>query len=457
LGGQSFTTGGNFTNDGVLTVGTGSTFAVAPTGSLTNFSGTTLTGGTFEVLGTLEFAGANIKTNGANLTLSGTTAQIENSTTSSNGLVNFDENSAKGVFTLLAGANFTTTGTFDNIGTLSVGSGSTFDASGGLTNYKASDSTLTGGTYDVTGTLEFKGASIATNAAKIVLTGTTAEIENSTTSGNALALFSSNTSKGSFTLSSNANLTTSASGGFSNAGTVSIGSGSTFTVGGNGIFTQTAGTTTDGGTLVASGGVVLSSGSLFGGGTITGNLTSTGIVTPGGSAAKTGTLTETGTYTQNAGGSLDIDIAGAAAASYDALHSTTAVLGGTLNIADLKGFVPTVGSTFKILNFSSETGTFATVNGLTINSSEAYTVTYQGTDVLLTVVSTPAAAVASSAGTHLIASRNGSEDYQLRMNASVDEFNTSYAAERAHVNVPGASWRKLARPLDVKDLMRGHH
>ena len=458
LGGLSFTTGGNFTNDGVLTVGTGSTFAVAPTASLTNFSGTTLTAGTFEVLGTLEFAGANIKTNAANVTLSGPAAEIENSTTSTNGLVNFDENAAKGSFTLLAGANFTTSGTFDNLGTLSVGSGSTFDASGGLTNFRSANSTLTGGTYDVTGTLEFPGAHIATNAAKITLIGPSAEIENSTTSGNGLAPFAANTSKGSFTLSSNANFTTTASGGFSNAGTVSIGSGSTFTVGGNGTFTQTAGTTNDGGTLVASGGVALSSGSLVGAGTITGNLTSTGIITPGASATKTGVLTDAGTYTQNAGGSLDIDIGGATSTKFNALDSTTAVLGGTLNISDVKGFVPTVGSTFKILNFSSETGTFATVTGLTINSSEAYTVTYQGTDVLLTVVSTPAPVAPAITDTHLAASRNLPEEYQLRMAAALKQFNASYADERMRVNAPSASLARLvaAKPLFAKDLMRLH-
>ena len=39
------------------------------------------------------------------------------------------------------------------------------------------------------------------------------------------------------------------------------------------------------------------------------------------------------------------------------------------------------------MNFSSETGTFSTVNGLPINSNEHFTITYQPTDVLLTVVS----------------------------------------------------------------------
>jgi hypothetical protein len=275
-----------------------------------------------------------------------------------------------------------------------VGAGSTFDVGGHLTNF--SGTTLTGGTYDVSGTLAFAGANIVTNAAHITLGGPAALIENSTTSGNGLANLAANTSLGKFSLAGNANFTTV--GNFSTAGTVSIAAGSTFTVGGPGSYTQSAGTTTDSGTLAAAGGVALNAGALFGGGAITGNLNSTGVVTPGASAIRTGILTDTGTYTQNAGGSLDIGIAGTIAGTkFDALNSTTAVLGGTLNLSQLNGFVPTVGSTFKIVNFNSESGTFATVNGLTINSSEAYTVTYQPTDVLLTVVSTGPRAPAASA------------------------------------------------------------
>jgi hypothetical protein len=452
LGGISYTTAGSFTNDGVLTVGSGSTFAIPSTGSLSNFSGTTLTGGTYEVLGILEFPGANIVTNAANITLSGPAAEIENSTTSGNGLANFAVNAAKSSFTLLGDANFTTAGNFDNKGTLSVWVGSTFDVSGKLTNF--SGTTLTGGTYDVTGTLEFPGANIVTNAARITLNGTAGQIENSTTSGNGLANLAANTATGSFTLSSNANFTTAGS--FSSAGIVSVGSGSTFTVGGPGVFTETAGTTTDGGTLAAAGGATLSGGSLFGGGSFTGNLTSSGIVTPGGTAAKSGILTDVGTYTQNAGGSLDIGIGGnIAGKGYDELNSTTAVLGGTLNISELKGFVPTVGSTFKILNFNSETGTFAAVNGLTINGSEAYTVSYQPTDVLLTVVSTPAPATlpARISDTRLI----GSDD--ARLASALRDFNGGYVAgaSRFTVKNPVASARteERARMMDlIKELRR---
>jgi len=454
-GGANFTTAGGFTNSGTLSVGSGSTFAVAPSGSLSNFSGTTLTGGTYDVTGTLQFAGANIVTDTANITLGSPTAEIENSTTSGNGLANLATISAASSFNLAGGANFTTVGNFSDKGTLSVGAGSTFAVAPTfkLTNFSTGTDTLTGGTYDVTGLLKFAGANIVTNAAKIMLTGAAAEIENSTTTGNGLANFATNAATGSLTLAGAANLTTP--GGVSNAGKVTIGSGSTFTAGGAGVYTQTAGTTTDGGTLAASGGVTLSGGSLFGAGAVTGNLQSSGIVTPGASATKAGILTDTGTYTQNAAGSLDIGIAGATAGTkYDVLTATSAALGGTLNISQINGYVPTVGSTFKILTTTgTESGTFATVNGLTINGSEAYTVTYQPTDVLLTVVSTPAPAslAARISDTRL----NGSAD--ARLASALRDFNTAYAPGGRPLSAVNALWApRVSEHRRTMDLIRDH-
>jgi hypothetical protein len=452
-GGANFTTAGNFTNNGTLSVGSGSTFTVA--GSLTNFSGTTLSGGSYDVTGTLAFPGANIVTDTANITLGSPTAEIENSTTSGNGLANLATISAASSFNLAGGANFTTVGNFSDKGTLSVGAGSTFAVAPTfkLTNFSTGTDTLTGGTYDVTGLLKFAGANIVTNAAKIMLTGAAAEIENSTTTGNGLANFATNAATGSLTLAGAANLTTP--GGVSNAGKVTIGSGSTFTAGGAGVYTQTAGTTTDGGTLAASGGVTLSGGSLFGAGAVTGNLQSSGIVTPGASATKAGILTDTGTYTQNAAGSLDIGIAGATAGTkYDVLTATSAALGGTLNISQINGYVPTVGSTFKILTTTgTESGTFATVNGLTINGSEAYTVTYQPTDVLLTVVSTPAPA---SLAAHISDTRlNGSAD--ARLASALRDFNTAYAPGGRPLSAVNALWApRVSEHRRTMDLIRDH-
>jgi hypothetical protein len=245
---------------------------------------------------------------------------------------------------------------------------------------------LTGGTYGVTGKLRFNNANIVTNGANITLTGTSSKIIDQF-SANGLANFATN--NGSFALAGNRSFTTA--GNFTNAGTFTINSGSTFTLGGSGTFTQSGGTTTDDGSLWASGAFELNGGSLFGKGLITGalNSSSVGTITPGDSLTKTGILRDTGAYSQN-GGILDISINGTTAGTkYDQLNPTTASLSGTLNISRPTGFIPSIGSTFKIMNFTSETGTFATVNGLSVNSTEHFTITYQPTDVLLTVVSGP--------------------------------------------------------------------
>jgi hypothetical protein len=89
--------------------------------------------------------------------------------------------------------------------------------------------TLTGGTCNVTGTIEL-GNSITTNAATMTLTGTAAEILNSTTSTNALSAIASNNATGTLSLQSGQALATTAS--FSNSGKTTVGLSSSFTVGG---------------------------------------------------------------------------------------------------------------------------------------------------------------------------------------------------------------------------------
>ena len=376
-GGRKFTTAGKFTNKGTLTVGSAtSKFRVH--GSLTNFSTTTLTltGGTYNLTGTLQFENANIVTNAANITLSGSSSRVI-SQTGTDALANFAVNN--GNFTIKEGRNFTTAGDFTNSGVLTVGSSnSTFSVTGNLTNF--SGNTLTGGTYNLTGTLQFNGANIVTNAANITLSGPSARIIDQN-SNNALANLAAST--GQFTINKGFNFTTA--GNFTNAGSLTIGTGSMFSVGG---LIQTSGTTTDDGTLTAAHGLTMNAGSLFGNGTLDGSVTSSGTVSPGDSINATGILTDNGTFTQKAGGTLDISIGGTTAGTkFDQLNSTTAKLNGTLDISLINGFVPTVGSTFRIMDYNSESGAFSAVNGLAINSSEHFTLTTQGTDLLLTVVS----------------------------------------------------------------------
>jgi len=170
-GGQNFTTTGNFTNNGTLTVGSGSTFAVPAGFSLTNFSGTTLTGGTYAITGTLQFPGANIVTNAANITLSGASSQIIDQN-GANGLANFATNASTGKFTINSGRNFTTAGGFTNNGTLTIGNASTFNSAAGTYTNAGTTSVQSGGTFIGAGTLTSTGT--FTNAGTLeAATGTT--------------------------------------------------------------------------------------------------------------------------------------------------------------------------------------------------------------------------------------------------------------------------------------------
>jgi fibronectin-binding autotransporter adhesin len=386
----SFTTAGNFSNTGTLTVNSGSTFTV--TGTLTQYKSATntLSGGTFVVGGTLALAaGANgIETDSAKVTLEGT-GEIKNTTSgaNANALANLNTISSTGSFTLADDADFTTAGNLTNSGTLTVDAGSTLTVTGTLTNL--SGGTLTGGTYTVGGTVQLASANggITTNAANLTLTGKTAEILDGTT--NALATLANNS--GSLTLGSSATLTT-ASSSFTNTGTVDVEKGTTLTVGGTGnSYSQTAGTTTVDGTLTDAGtaGVSLTGGTIQGAGTIKANV-SNGATVSAGDAGKAGLLSITGTYTQLSSGTLNVNVGGTTLSTqYSQLKITgKASLGGTLAVTLINGFTPTVGQTFTVLTATGGLGgtTFSNTT-IAINSTEQFDISYTSTGVVLTVVS----------------------------------------------------------------------
>jgi len=106
---------------------------------------------------------------------------------------------------------------------------------------------------------------------------------------------------------------------------------------------------------------------------------------------------------------LDIDIGGTkSGAQFGLLNiSGAASLNGTLNLGLINGFVPTLGSSFDIINFARYTGNFAVVNGTGINSTEHFQVVVNPTNVTLDVVSgasaTPEPASLLLVGTGLLA------------------------------------------------------
>ena len=271
-------------------------------------------------------------------------------------------------------------GSLTNTGSLVSAKNGFIDITGSFNNF--SGTTLTGGTYAVSGTFQFNNANIVTNAAKVKLSGTTSQIVDQS-GDNALANFSSNAAKALFSLASGKTVTTPVA--FKNEGTVQVGTGTSFQASS---YTQTAGTTKVDGTLSASGGVNIQAGKLLGKGTIASTLVSSGSLTTGDSASKPRKLSVSA-YTQNAAGSLNVPIYGVNPGTQygQVAVANGASLNGILNVKLANGFIPAIGSTFTILTASAVNGQFTTVNGLSINGSEHFQIAYNANDITLAVVS----------------------------------------------------------------------
>ena len=180
---------GTFTNQGLIHVSNGDTVIFSNSTNFTNLSGTTLTGGTYEVDAgsTMQLAdNTQIQTLNANVTLSGAGSVIQSLNTTTSSQVSFDSTlttiGANGQLHLVSGRNFTTsnaitdnglldlggttftapslaigaTGTLNGFGTVAASvtnsglidaHGGSLSLQGGLTNL--SGTTLTGGTYQV--------------------------------------------------------------------------------------------------------------------------------------------------------------------------------------------------------------------------------------------------------------------------------------------------------------------
>ena len=148
-------------------------------------------------------------------------------------------------------------------------------------------------------------------------------------------------------------------------------------------YTQSAGLTRlNGGTLSADSTINIQGGSLSGVGTVNASVASSGEVNPGGPA---GLLTIQGNYAQSASGTLNIEIGGLAAGSqFDRLNVTgTATLAGTLHIALIDGFVPSLGDSFQIMTYASRTGSFGTVTGADIGGGSLLQLNFSPTSLSL--------------------------------------------------------------------------
>src|SRR5262249_39982291 len=87
-----------------------------------------------------------------------------------------------------------------------------------------------------------------------------------------------------------------------------------------------------------------------------------GTLQPGGGAGGLGILNIQGYYTQTSTGALSVDLAGPAASQYDVVNvGGNALLDGTLNVNYVGGYTG-VGGVHNVLNYTSASGTFATVH-----------------------------------------------------------------------------------------------
>src|SRR5579863_582860 len=172
--------GTGFTNNGKLTVNSGSTLIINSIfGPFNNLVGGTLTGGAYTATGMLE-VGSAITTNAASITLTGPSAEIL-STPTTNALAGLGANATTGVLSLQTGQALTTSANFSNAGKTTVGAASSFTVGGSYTQTAGTttvDGTLTApsGLNLQKGTLEGKGtlaAPVSSNATVIVGDATT--------------------------------------------------------------------------------------------------------------------------------------------------------------------------------------------------------------------------------------------------------------------------------------------
>jgi hypothetical protein len=119
---------------------------------------------------------------------------------------------------------------------------------------------------------------------------------------------------------------------------------------------------TNNGTLTVNG-ALTNNGTIMGTGTIANNFSNAGTLAPG---LSPGVLNVTGTFANT--GTINMEIGGAGGAGvnpngHDQLVvSGAATLGGTLNVTLTNGFTPAPLNNFLLLNASTLSGTFATVN-----------------------------------------------------------------------------------------------
>ena len=273
-----------FTNNGTIDVQTGALSLNGPSGGLTNFP--------VASTASIEPTGATESGNTVTITTSGHQFLVVGQTVTISGVAEAGYN---GTFTVTA---VPSQSTFQ----YTAATGGLPDSGNGSATF-LSDSTLTGGTYLISGTLQFTDANIVTNAANIVLNGPEFGVPQPVHRHRRAGELRHQRRRRQLHPPGRTELDHAAER-FGNAGVMTIAGGSTFAVGGT--YTQTTGTTTLDGTLAART-ADIQGGLLQGSGTVNGDLTNAARLRR---RRVAGHFTINGGYTQTAAGSLDVEVGG---------------------------------------------------------------------------------------------------------------------------------------------------
>src|ERR1700676_168283 len=290
--------------------------------------------------------------------------------------------------------------------------------------------TSTGGILAVGGTLTNNGSAVFPSGSAIRLTTPTTVVNNS--AGATLTLNGSSiqpTSTGGGPVVNNAGTLTSTGASsigvhLANSGNVVVSNG---TLSLTAVYTQNAGATelfNNGSSITTTLPFSVLGGLLEGTGTITGNVNiAGGIISPGFSP---GTISVVGIYSQTALGTYNAEIGGLTAGTqYDQITGPTtgsAQLNGTLNVTLINAFVPVAGNTFTVLTCSGTalcvTGKFSALNLPTLPNGLGWSITYNLSSVVLTVVGSPSAdlAVVKTANVSTVAAGGPTFSYLITVN-----------------------------------------
>ena len=155
-----------------------------------------------------------------------------------------------------------------------------------------------------------------------------------------------------------------------------------------------------GGTLTDAALTLPATATLGGSGTLTGTLANLGTVAPGVGTATFGRLGVGGAYSQSTAATLDIVLGGTTAAvSYDQLAvAGAASLAGTLDVSAAPAFAPSLGQSFDVITFASESGRFGTVNLPPLSPGLAWDTSRLYADGTIAVAAVPEPATLGLAG-----------------------------------------------------------